>query len=89
MEEKKVKKTKEHDGYPIYYARFHQAVPPGLDKEPVNEFRIKSATKQIKQGDLKYLVDSLKWTPEGIVYQAYGETGLVALANVVYCRLTL
>lgn len=80
---KEVKKKQESElGYPIHYARFHHPVPPGLNKEPVNEFVIKG--KQTK-----YLVDSLRWTPEGVLYSAYGETNLVPSANVVYCRLTL
>lgn len=84
MDEKKQKiKVKESEpGYPIHYARFHQAVPPGKDKEPVNEFVLSG-----KQS--KYIVDSLRWTSDGIVYSAYRETGIVPLANVVYCRLTL
>lgn len=88
MDEKKPKKSKQSEtGYPIHYARFHQAVPTALDKEPVNEFRLQS--RNVKPGDMKYIVDSLRWTPDGVLYEAYGETGMVALANVVYCRLTL
>lgn len=69
-------------GYPIHYVRFHQPVPPAKDKEPVSEFRLQSK-------DTKYMVGSMHWTPEGVIYKAYGETGMVPLANIVYCRLTL
>lgn len=67
---------------PIHHVRFHQPVPPGLNKEPVGEFVLSG-----KQS--KYLVDSLSLTPHGVMYQAYGETGLVPLANVIYCRFTI
>ena len=83
MEEKKLKKNKESDqGYRIHYARFHQPVPPAKDMEPVGEFRIQDQPS-------KYKVDSLLWTNEGVMYSFRGETGLIPLANVVYCRLTL
>jgi len=65
-----------------YYVRFHQPVPPGEDKEPVSEFRLKSTQK-------KYVVDSILWTPNGVVVKAYNETFIVSLANVMYCRLSL
>ena len=67
---------------PIYYVRFHQPVPTGEDKEPVAEFRLKSSGKQAK-----YLVDDMAWTPDGVIYFAFGETNLVPLANVIYARL--
>lgn len=69
-------------GYPIHYARFHQPVPPAKDMEPVGEFRIQEQAS-------KYKVDSLRWTTDGVMYCFRGETGMVPLANVVYCRLTL
>lgn len=67
---------------PIHYVRFHQPVPPAENKEPVSEFRTNS-----KQN--KYSVDSLEWTSEGVIYQAYGEKGIVPLANIMHCRITL
>lgn len=88
MEEKKQKKTKESElGYPIHYVKFHAPVPQGLDAEPVHEFRIQDSKS-------KYKIESMRFTPEGILYTGRGkaghlETGLIPLANVVYCRLTL
>lgn len=61
------------------YVRFHKDVPPGENKEPVSEFRLKSTQK-------KYVVDSILFTPHGVVWKAYGETNIVPLANVIYCR---
>jgi len=66
----------------IHYARFHKEVPPAKDKEPVSEFQLTSKTG-------KYAVDSLEWTSDGVIYEAFGERGIVPLANVIYCRFTL
>jgi hypothetical protein len=66
---------------PSYYVRFHQPVPPGEDKEPVSEFRLES-----KQS--KYLVDMISWTPHGVIFRAHEETGIVPLANIIYCRIS-
>jgi hypothetical protein len=65
-----------------YYVRFHQPVPPADNKEPVSEFRLKSS-------QTKYLVDSILWTPHGVIWKAYNETNIVPLANVIYCRLNV
>jgi hypothetical protein len=66
-------------GRPSYYVRFHQPVPPAEDKEPVSEFRLES-----KQS--KYVVDSILWTIHGVIVKAFGETQIIPLANVIYCR---
>lgn len=70
------------EGIPIYYARFHQAVPPAYNKEPVNEFKLED-DKQTK-----YVVDSMYWVPgKCIVFEAYGETDATEAANIVYVRV--
>lgn len=89
MEEKKVKKSKSEldekweKAIPVYYVRFHQAVPPSLNKEPVQEFKLKS-------DQVKYKVDGLKWLwGDGLLFKAYGEIDFVPAANVQYVRFTL
>jgi hypothetical protein len=90
MEEKKQKKSKESElqekwdkATPIYYARFHQSVPPGKDKEPVAEFSIKNKNP-------KYIVDELRWSwGDGVLFKAYGEIDMSPEANVQYVRFTL
>ena len=69
-------------GTQAYYVRFHQPVPPAVNKEPVSEFYIKGPTG-------KYIVDSIWLTPHGVIWEAYGEVNISALANVVYSRLRL
>lgn len=70
------------EGIPSYYVRFHQPVPPGKDKEPVSEFKLQTKS----QSDNKYLVNSITYTPNGLVWEAYGEKNIVPLANVIYTR---
>ena len=90
MEEKKPKKKQDSElelkwekATPIHYARFHQAVPPAKDVEPVNEFRLNSKDK-------KYVVEAIRWSwGDGVIYKAYGELDLVPEANVQYVRFTL
>ena len=75
-------KSQEHqslEGKHCYYARFHQGVPPYVNKEPVSEFRIETPDK-------RYKVDSIIWTKDGIIFKAGGELGLVPCANVMYVR---
>jgi len=62
-----------------HYARFHQPVPPYVNKEPVSEFKVKSDSD-------KYKVDSIVYTPHGVIWTANGETNIVPLANVIYVR---
>lgn len=69
------------DGIPCHYARFHQPVPPSLNKEPVSEF--KTFRKEIND---KYLVDSMNLTPIGLVFKSKDETNVVPLANIIYVR---
>lgn len=64
-----------------YYVRFHSPVPPALNKEPVGEFVLTGKQE-------KYLVDSIIYTPDGLEFTAYGESCIVPLANVVYCRIS-
>lgn len=71
-------------GIPAYYVRFHQPVPPSKNKnrEPVSEFYIKGPTG-------KYLVQSLTYTPHGLIFKSDNETNIVPLANIIYCRLIM
>jgi hypothetical protein len=69
-------------GIPSHYVRFHQPVAPGLDREPVSEFRLRSIQS-------KYVVDEIIWTPHGVIFKAHGEIDIVDSANVIYCRLTV
>ena len=69
---------------PCHYVRFQQAVPPAVNKEPVSEFRLE-ATGDSQRGKL-YVVDSIYYTPHGVIFKAYGETNIVPLANVMYVR---
>jgi hypothetical protein len=68
-----------YDGVPCHYARFHHPVPPYVNKEPVSEFKVKSDAE-------KYKVDSIVYTPYGVIWTANGETDVVPLANVIYVR---
>ena len=68
-----------YDGIRCHYARFHQPVPPYVNKEPVSEFKVKSDAD-------KYKVDSIVYTPHGVIWTANGETNIVPLANVIYVR---
>ena len=71
------------NGTPIFYARFHSAVPPGKDKEPVEEFSLKNK-------HIKYVVDDLRWSwGDGVIFKAYSEMDLVPEANIKYVRFTL
>src|SRR5665213_3384033 len=67
------------------YVRFHQPVPPALNKEPVSEFKLKPDGNSIQA--MRYVVDSITYTEHGVIYTAYGETNIVPLANVTYARL--
>jgi len=70
-------------GTPVYYARFHQPVPPAIDKEPVSEFKLQSAQK-------KYLVEGLRWSwGDGLIFKAFGEIDFCPEANVQYVRFTI
>lgn len=66
-------------GIKCHYVRFHQSVPPGVNREPVSEFYTKSSTS-------KYVVDSITYTPDGLIFEANGELDIVPLANVIYAR---
>jgi len=64
-----------------HYVRFHSPVPPAVNKEPVSEFVLSGKQE-------KYLVDDMTYTTDGLIFKAYGEIGIIPLANVVYCRFT-
>lgn len=71
------------DGVACSDAKFHQPVPPAKDKEPVSQFMVRPPNTQ---HGVKYTVDSIIYTPHGVIYTAFGETNIVALANVVVVR---
>lgn len=84
MEEKKKPKLNPLEqwkkfGIPCRYVRFHQPIPPIEDKEPVSEFKLKSANP-------KYAVDEIVYTEHGVIWRAAGEINICALANVMYAR---
>lgn len=70
------------NGIKCHYARLQSPVAPAKDKEPVSEFYIKGPTG-------KYLVDTMWYTPHGLVWKAFGETGVMPLANVCLGRVIL
>lgn len=69
----------EQAGVPCFYVRFHQPVPPAKDLQPVSEFNTRAK-------DAKYLVDSISYTPYGVIFRFKGEVDLVPLANIIYAR---
>ena len=71
-----------NQGIPCHYAKFQSAIAPGKDKEPVSEFYIKGPTG-------KYLVDSLCYTPHGVIWTYQGLTEITPLANVRNARFIL
>jgi hypothetical protein len=68
------------DSIPCHYVRFHQPVPPGVDKEPVSEFRLVS----MKQS--KYVVQAIYRHANCVIVEAYDTTFIVESANVMYSR---
>lgn len=75
-------------GRAAYHVRFHQSVPPGIDKEPMLELKLESTFDgKMTPNQKRYVVESLTWTPQGVIFEAYGELVIVPLANVSYCRL--
>ncbi len=67
------------EGFQVYYARFHQPVPPSVNAEPVSEFSISNKHQ-------KYVVDEMHYTPHGLIWFYKGEIDIQPLANVVYAR---
>lgn len=72
-------------GIPCHYARFHQPVPPYLNKEPVSEFRQKNEGFLPTAMD-KYVVDEMRYTSMGLVFKMNKELNIVPLANIIYIR---
>jgi hypothetical protein len=70
-------------GIDCTYVKFHQDIPPGNKKEPVAEFKTNPTNVP---GGAKYVVDRIIYTPNGLIYTAFGETNIVPLANVVFVR---
>lgn len=67
------------ESIPVRYTRFHHAISPIENKEPVFEFRLSSDQK-------KYVVDAMYWTSDGLIWTVKGETNICPLANIVFCR---
>lgn len=68
-----------------HYVRFHQAVPPGADKEPVSEFKLKTENK--------YSVEEMLYHPTaGLIFKAKNKRGeteedITPTANIIYVRI--
>jgi hypothetical protein len=73
------------ESIPCHYVRFHQPVPPGYDKEPVSEFKVKTKNK--------YSVESMLYHPTaGLIFQALNKRGepeedITPAANIIYVRV--
>lgn len=73
------------EAFACYYARFHQPVPTGYDKEPVSEFKVKSQNK--------YSVESMLYHPTaGLIFEAVNKRGeleedIIPAANIIYVRV--
>lgn len=70
------------EGIPCDYVKFQNPVAPASLKEPVYEFQIPQAGMRLS----KYFVDKMWWTPHCLIFEAYGRTSAVSLANVAYAR---
>ena len=73
------------EAIPCYYVRFHQAVPPGYDREPVSEFKIHTKNK--------YSVEAMLYHPTaGLIFEALNKKGepeedITPAANIIYVRV--
>lgn len=73
------------EAIPCYYVRFHQPVPPGYDREPVSEFKIKTQNK--------YSVEGMLYHPiAGLIFEAINKKGereedITPAANIIYVRV--
>ncbi len=90
MEQEKSREKKPKSGFdeilklsiPIDYVSFIKDTPRGRKQEPVSEFVLKS-------DQIKYLVESLTWTPYGVIWTCLGKTNLAPLSNVRNCGLSI
>lgn len=73
------------DGIDCKYARFVNPVPVRMDAEPVYEFYLLH-TDPHKPKHKKYMVDSLVYTPYGLICKCNGETNIVPLGNISFVR---
>ncbi len=69
-------------GLPCYYVRFQGPVARHANDEPVSEFRITGERD-------KYIVDSIWYTPHGIIWKSRMETNITPLANAQWSRIIL
>lgn len=73
------------EAFPCRYVRFHQPVPPGYDKEPVSEFKLKTGNK--------YGVEEMLYHPvAGLIFKAISKRGeeeedITPAANIIYVRV--
>lgn len=68
------------DGICCKYVQFsHKPIPTAKGNEPVWEFKLDSL-------DRRYQVNSIFYTPNGLVFSAHGEMGVVPLTNVAHVR---
>ena len=62
------------------HATFHSPVPRAKNAQPVNEFCLEGR-------DQKYMVDSIVYTPHGLIISVGKESQIIPLANVIVARL--
>lgn len=72
----------EAEGIPCHHVRFQAEIPPAKDMQPVGEF-------YTKQNKSKYVVDSMVYTPHGVIWRAFGEVNIVPLANIQLARFKI
>lgn len=72
-------------GIVCQYAKFIHPVASGPNREPVSEFKTSKMTGKYTT-DPRYLVDSLVYTPYGLIWRAHGEVNLAPIANINHVR---
>lgn len=70
----------ESQGIPLKWVKFQSPVAPQKDREPVYEFKIEGLSKD------KYLVDQMRWCPQGIIWRKGGAPEITPLINVLQAR---
>lgn len=67
-------------GVPLSYVRFKEPVQAGEKKEPMYEFKLVTDNE-------KYRAENILYTQHGVLLRAQGETLIIPLGNVGYCRV--
>lgn len=62
------------------HVTLHSPVPKVKNAQPVNEFCLEGR-------DAKYIVDSIVYTPHGVIISVLSDTQIIPLGNVVVARL--